>query len=189
MIDPKSDSDFDCLDGLPRFFRGERSIQGFDAIFERFERRRSGQDESRNLVIGFADEFASMVNFVNERKEKDELFRKLALLLMLSRSFHFSLQILTQQPSAQTLGNTGNREQMGVICLLGDSGGETQRMLFDGDSVDRIKQYGHIGGRAVGWCSINGGLAMPSRVPKVENFGKLHAAIRCGVENGRNYDE
>ena len=183
VIDPKG-GDFDFLEGLPRYYRGEQSVQGLQAVFGRFQLRQSEKDRTRNLIIGFVDEFASLVNFVEDKKEKEKIFQKLSLLLMLSRSFSFSIQLATQQPSAQTLGNSGNREQMGIVCLLGDSGSETQRMLFDSDSIERMKDFGHIGGRGVGWLSVNGGFAHPVRVPKITNFDKLHAVIRQSVERG-----
>jgi hypothetical protein len=184
IIDPKADTDFDFLDveGITNFYRGEMSVIGIEAAFSRFRQRQSKDDASRNLILIFIDEFASLVNFVQDRKEKEEIYRKLSLLLMLSRSYMFSIQMATQQPSAQTLGNSGNREQMGTVCLLGDSGVETQRMLFDGDSIERIKEYGHIGGRSVGWLSKNGSIAQPVRVPKVTKWDKLHTVIREGVE-------
>ena len=113
----------------------------------------------------FVDEFSSLINLIDDKKEKDSAQRKLSLLLMLSRSRRFSVQLATQQPSAQSIGNSGNREQFGAVCLLGDAGGETQAMLFDGDSRERMKEFGSIGGRGVGWLSINGGTAQPVRVP------------------------
>jgi len=182
-IDPKGDTDFDFLDGLPRFYRGEAAPNGLDDVFEAFSRRQSGEDTTRNLIIAFVDEFASLVNLIEDKKQKEAAQRKLSLLLMLSRSFGFSIQTATQQPSAQTLGNSGNREQYGQVILLGDSGSETQQMLFDADSREAIKAFGSIGGRGIGWCSINGEIAQPARVPRVQDFNKLHTAIRRGVEN------
>ena len=192
VIDPKGDRDFDFLDGLPRFYRGEAAPNGLDYVFEEFRRRQNSEDTSRNLKIIFVDEFASLVNLIEDKKAKEAAQRKLSLLLMLSRSFGFSVQTATQQPSAQTLGNSGNREQYGQVILLGDSGSETQQMLFDGDSREAMKVFGNVGGRGVGWCSINGGIAKPVRVPKIEDFNKLHAAIKRGVENqnmGGNFNE
>lgn len=182
VVDPKGDTDFDFLDGLPRFYRGEASPQGLDDIYEAFRRRQSGEDTSRNLKLVFVDEFASLVNLIEDKKQKEQAHRKLSLLLMLSRSFGFSIQTATQQPSAQTLGSSGVREQYGCVVLLGDSGSETQQMLFDADSRETIKVFGSIGGRGIGWCSLNGGLAQPVRVPKIQNFEKLHDAIKRGVE-------
>lgn len=179
VLDPKEDLDFSFLDGLPRFFKGEAAPRGFDLFFEDYLARKEGRDLSTNLKILFCDEFASLVNLIEDRKERESVQRKLSLLLMLSRSRHFSVQLATQQPSAQLFGaaGSGSREQLGMVCLLGDSGNETQTMLFDGDSRERIKAFGPIGGRGVGWLSINGGMAQPVRVPLVANMDKLNRVI------------
>lgn len=179
VIDPKSDTDFDYLDGLTRFYRGDEAPRGFNDFFDAFIRRRDKQDLSANLKICYADEFASLINLIDDKKEKEAAQRKLTLLLMLSRSRRFSVQLATQQPSAQIFGAAGSasREQFGAVCLLGDSGPETQAMLFDGDSRERMKAFGPIGGRGVGFLTINGGLAQPVRVPMVGDMEKLNRVI------------
>lgn len=179
VIDPKEDIDFDYLNGLPRFYRGDEAPQGFDSFFDAFMRRKSKEDVSQNLKILFVDEFASLVNLIDDRKEKESAQRKLNLLLSLSRSRHFSVQLATQQASAQVFGASGSasREQFGCVCLLGDAGAETQQMLFDGDSREAMKKFGPIGGRAAGWLSVNGGMAQPVRVPMVERMEKLNQVI------------
>lgn len=186
IIDPKGDMDFDFLADVPGFYRGMDSQQGLDYAFERFTQRQEKSDNSRNLHIIFIDEFASLVNLIDDKKEKEAAFRKLSLLLMLSRSFRFSVQLATQQPSAQTLGNSGIREQFGAVCLLGDSGNETRQMLFDADSREVMKDFGHIGGRGVGWLSLNGGIAQPVRVPIVEDLVKLNKIIFINMEEKSN---
>lgn len=179
VLDPKEDIDFSYLDGLPHFFKGEAAPRGFDLFFEDYLARKEGQDLSTNLKILFCDEFASLVNLIEDKKEREAAQRKLSLLLMLSRSRHFSVQLATQQPSAQIFGaaGTASREQFGAVCLLGDSGSETRRMLFDGDSIERMKEFGSIGGQGVGWLSINGCIAQPVRVPIVGNMEKLNRVI------------
>jgi hypothetical protein len=182
VIDPKSDSDFDFLDGLPRFYRGEEAAQGFEDFYNNvFRKRQTKEDTTRNLKILFADEIYSMVNLMKNKAEREQLQQRISILSMLLRSFNCSLQLATQQPSVQAMGSSATREQFSV-CLLGDSGSETLQMLFDGDSRERIKEFGSIGGRGVGWLSLNGGLAQPVRVPKVECFDKLNAVIKSGVE-------
>lgn len=179
VLDPKEDIDFSFLNGLPSFFSGEAAPLGFDQFYAEYLARKEGRDVSTNLKILFCDEFASLVNLIEDKKEREKVQRKLSLLLMLSRSRHFSIQLAAQQASAQMFGSAGtaSREQFGVVCLLGDSGSETRNMLFDGDSRDRIKEFGLIGGRGVGWLSINGGLAQPVRVPVVSNMDKLNRVI------------
>lgn len=180
IIDPKEDIDFDYLDGLPRFYRGEEAPRGLNDFYNAYVKRKSKEDLTRNLKILFLDEFASLVNLIEDKKEKETAQRKLNLLLSLSRSRHFSVQLATQQPSAQIFGTAGSasREQFGTICLLGDNGAETNAMLFDSDSRERMKEFGSIGGRAVGWISINGGIAQPIRVPIVGSMDKLNEVIR-----------
>jgi len=125
IIDPKSDTDFDFLDGLQNFYRGEQAPQGLKNFYEMFRKRQNKDDTTRNLKIAFVDEFASLVNLISDKKDNDTAHKNLALLLMLSRSFRFSIQLATQQASAKTMGDSGNREQFGAVCLLGDSGSET----------------------------------------------------------------
>lgn len=179
VIDPKQDVDFSFLASLPRFYSGDVSLQGLNDFFEAYIQRKNGEDNSRNLKVLFVDEFASLVQLIEDKKEREAAQRKLALLLMLSRSHHFSVHLATQQPSAQSFGVAGSasREQFGAVCLLGDSGSETQAMLFDGDSRERMKAFGHVGGRGVGWLSLNGGIAQPVRVPMVGSMDKLNQVI------------
>lgn len=179
VIDPKEDTDFLFLAGLPRFYSGDAAPQGFNDFFDAYLQRKTGADTTQYLKILFVDEFASLVNLIDDKKEKEATQRKLSLLLMLSRSRHFSVQLATQQPSAQIFGaaGSGSREQFGAVCLLGDSGSETQAMLFDGDSRERMKAFGPIGGRGVGWLSLNGGIAQPVRVPMIGNMDKLNQVI------------
>lgn len=179
VLDPKEDLDFSFLEDLPRFYAGDKAPEGFSTFFNGYLDRKEKRDTTTNLKILFVDEFASLVNLIEEKKEREAVQKRLALLLMLSRSRHFSVQLATQQPSAQIFGPSGSasREQFGAVCLLGDSGSETQQMLFDGDSRERMKEYGSIGGRGVGWLSINGGIAQPVRVPIVGNMDKLNKVI------------
>lgn len=188
VVDPKEDKDFDFLNGQSRFYRGDEALQGFNDFFEAYLNRKKGQDQSNHLKILFVDEFASLVNLIDDKKEKEAAQKKLGLLLMLSRSRHFSVQLATQQPSAKIFGESGSasREQFGMVCLLGDSGSETQAMLFDGDSRELMKQYGTIGGRGVGWLSLNGGLAQPVRVPIIESMNKLNEVIYNNLAQDTN---
>ena len=179
VIDPKEDLDFDYLAGLPRFYRGDEAPQGLTDFFNAFIARKEKRDLTRNLKVLFIDEFQSLVNLIEDKKGKEAAQRNLTLLLTLSASRRFSVQMATQQPSAKIFGDAGSasREQFGAVCLLGDGGSETLQMLFDGDSREKIRQFGSIGGRGVGWLSINGGLAQPVRVPFVANMDKLNKVI------------
>jgi hypothetical protein len=79
------------------------------------------------------------------------------------------------------MSGSGSRDQFGAVVLLGDAGAETKQMLFDGDSREHMRAFGYTGGRGVGWLSLNGGTARPVRVPKIENWRRLHDVITSGV--------
>lgn len=91
VIDPKEDNDFDYLNGLPRFYRGDRAPQGLNDFFDAYIKRKEKEDLTNNLKILFVDEFASLVNLIDDKREKEAAQKKLALLLMLSRSRRFSV--------------------------------------------------------------------------------------------------
>ena len=177
IIDPKSDLDFSYLDGLDRFYRGENSINGLNKAFEILENRRNGIDTSRRLQLFFIDEVASMMLLL-DKKEREEAQRKLLLLLQLSRSFKIFICLAMQQPAVSFFGSSAAREQAGLCCVLGNAGAETLEMLFDKESREVIKNSEHNSGRGVGWISINGGLAVPVRVPKITDFEKLNETIK-----------
>lgn len=178
VIDPKEDIDFNFLEGLPRYYCGDEAPIGLKNFYDSFIERKEKRDLSSNLKIMFLDEFPSLIQLIEDRKEKELSQRYLTLLLCLSRSRHISVQLAAQQPSAKIFDGSGSREQFGVVCLLGDSGSETINMLFDGDSREHIKEYSSLGDRAVGWMSINGGIAQPVRVPYIDNMDKLNNIIR-----------
>ena len=179
VIDPKEDTEFQFLEGNPRFFSREATPEGFNDFYSQYLQRKNKQDLTKNLKILFVDEFASLITLITDKKEREATQNKLALLLMLSRSRFFSIQMATQQPSARIFGEnaSASREQFGKVCLLGDSGTETQTMLFDSKSREKMSQYGEIGGRGVGWLSTNGGTAQPVKVPFVASMGKLNKVI------------
>lgn len=179
ILDPKEDIDFSYLKDLPNFYSGDTAPKGFNNFYNQYIERKEKRDTTSNLKILFVDEFASLVNLIEEKKEREAVQKKLGLLLMLSRSRHFSIQLATQQPSAQIFGTLGSasREQFGAVCLLGDSGSETQQMLFDGDSREYMKKFGSVDGRGVGWISVNGCIAQPVRVPLVGDMDKVDKVI------------
>ena len=50
-----------------------------------------------------------------------------------------------------------------------------------------MKKFGSVGGRGVGWLSMNGGIAQPVRVPMVEDMEKLNRVIYDNLSG--NLDE
>jgi hypothetical protein len=176
IIDPKGDNDFDFLDGLSRFYRGEQAINGLNYAYDIFAKRRNGTDKNRKLVVVFIDEVSSLMLMLY-KKDREEAQKKLLLLLQLARSFRLFICFAMQQPAANMLGGSAAREQAGLCVCLGNAGAETLEMMFDRENREKIKNYGCLP-RYCGWLTINGVEAVTARVGKVADFAKLHDTIR-----------
>ena len=100
ICDFKGDDDFSFLDGVSNFFRFEDCFKGFDVFFQRFLARQQQNDISRHPLFLFFDEWASALNHA-EKKEREELLKKLSLLLMLGRSFSVFLIYSLQRPDSE----------------------------------------------------------------------------------------
>ena len=72
VLDAKSDSDFDFLNGQQHFYRYDRCGIGLYNFFERFIRRQNGTDHTRHPLIFFFDEWSSYCNM-----EKRNLLKKI----------------------------------------------------------------------------------------------------------------
>ena len=186
IIDPKAGDDFN----YPGSYRGEDAPLGLTKAFEIFEGRKQKDLTSKNLIIVFIDEMQSLINLLPAKSKdenaltKEEAQRQLNILVSLSRSYSFSVQLATQQPSAQIFGGSAAREQFGLLaCLFGENGGggsETLSMMFDAESREAIKTFGSINGRG-GFISINGGQAVPFRVPRIKDWDKLNSVISNNI--------
>ena len=173
IIDPKNDSDFDFLDGLPNIYRGEDAPKGLDAVYNSFKARQSKIDTSRVLHIAVIDEAAAIFQLIEDKKQRDNAMRQFMLLTLLSRSFEFAIFAVAQQPSAASLGSSGVRDQFGNLCLLSEAGSETLNMMFDSGARETIKAFGSVGNRA-GWYMSARGVLSPVRVPHIEEMQKVN---------------
>lgn len=79
ILDPKEDIDFSFLNGLPRFYSGDAAPQGFNDFFKAYIQRKTGEDTAQHLKILFVDEFASLVQLIEDKKEREAAQGKLAL--------------------------------------------------------------------------------------------------------------
>lgn len=104
VLDPKEDIDFNVLDGLPHFLRGEAAPRGLDLFFNDYLARKEGRDVSTNLKILFCDKFASLVNLIEDKKEREAAQRKLSLFLMLLRSATFPFSLRPSSREHKSLG-------------------------------------------------------------------------------------
>lgn len=174
VCDFKGDTDFEFLNGCCRSFRFLDCQDGLQQFYDRFRKRQSGEDSSRNMIVMFYDEWASYCNGLDKKSSETEK-QKLATLLMLGRSFRVHI-IVSQQRADAAYFNTA-RENFNVIIGLGNLSQESQSMVFH-EFKDHIKPDRKQG---TGYMTTNGTGFTPIVVPVINNMEKLHQIIRQGV--------
>ena len=92
VCDFKGDDDFAFLEGTDHFYRFLDCEKGLSDFYDRFEQRQSGKDEERSFLLLFIDEWASYILNLDKKKAEEEK-KKLAMLLMLGRSFNVHVLI------------------------------------------------------------------------------------------------
>ena len=68
--DFKGDSDFSFGAPAPRFAKFMECEQNFESFYQRFMKRQSGEDTSRNMLLCYFDEWASYTLNVDKKKSE-----------------------------------------------------------------------------------------------------------------------
>lgn len=174
--DAKGDSDFLFLQGCSKnFYKFTECSKGLDTIYTRLLERQQGVDKSRHMLFCFFDEWASYLNF-QDKKQAEEDKKKMANLLMMSRSFGIFIIVGLQRGDARYFDNS--RDNLNTVIALGNLSAESKEMFF--------KEYRHEmkpdRSRGTGYMLTNGTDLKAVSVPQVKNVNKLHQTIREAVE-------
>lgn len=116
---------------------GESTKEIFEEIYVEFRQYLSGEKEIGDRIIWVViDEFSSIVESFQTKKERDEFLRKFGEMLRLSRSLGkgnggFRFIVGLQQADASIFGGTSTRGNFGIRMALGGLTPEGARMLFD----------------------------------------------------------
>lgn len=173
ICDFKAD-DFKYLEGERYYFSFEKCIDGLNCFYDAFEKRRSGQDESRTPRFLFFDEFASFSVFL-EKKQSEEMKKKLAILMMLSRSFNMHVIIAVQRGDAEYFQKT--RDNFSVVIALGNISKESMAMFgFEKEYMMPAISIGE------GNALFNGVGQYPIFVPAISSMTVVHEEIRKLVQ-------
>jgi hypothetical protein len=175
VCDFKGGNDFNFLDGCKRFFRYDECSVGLQSFYERFQARQNGKDNTRNMQILYFDEWAAYLNSMEDKKQSDAEKRKLAVLLMLGRSFSCHVIISQQRVDAQYFSTA--RDNFGIAIGLGNISQESKEMFF---SAYR-KHIRPDRKRGTGYMLTNGTNLQAVQVPTAGNMDRLHAMIKEGV--------
>ena len=170
FCDFKGDDSFAFLSGCKAAHRHTDCERGFDSFFEMFLRRQTGDDPSRDFRVLCFDEWASFVTFLGP-KASPAVIGKLALLLMLGRSFNVHVIVGQQRADAQYFSTA--RDNFSIILALGNLSKESAAMFgFDRDLLEPAFRLG------AGNVLINGAGQKAVQVPAIRDMRAAQANIR-----------
>lgn len=175
ICDFKGDSDFSFLLGDSRFYRFLDCEKGLSNFYNLFEKRQSGEDKSRNLLLLFFDEWASYTLNLEKKKTEDEK-KKLATLLMLGRSFNVHVLISQQRVDASYFNAA--RDNFNEVIALGNLSPEGKEMMFR-DYKEQMKPDRKQG---TGYMLTNGTDLTSIVVPTISDMNRLNHYIKMAVE-------
>lgn len=174
--DFKGDSDFSFGAQAPRFAKFMECEQNFESFYQRFMKRQSGEDTSRNMLLCYFDEWASYTLNIDKKKSEEEK-KKLATLLMLGRSFNVHVILSQQRMDAVYFANGGSRDQLNVVISLSNLSAEGKEMFFR-EFKDQIKPDRRQG---TGYMITNGTDFTPIQVPFISDMTKIDYYIKEAV--------
>lgn len=169
VCDFKAD-DFKFLSDSSNYYGFMKCKEGFEAFFNMYTARQSGEDECREFRLLFFDEWASYIN-IFDKKESEAAKSKLATLLMLGRSFNVHVCI-SQQRADSTYFANGARDNFSVVVALGNISKEAKQMFFS-----EFKEELQPCSRGEGYALFNGAELKRIVVPTVRNEKKLNFYI------------
>ncbi len=176
ICDFKGDSsDFGFLIGEDRFYRFEECKAGFDTFYENFIRTQKRSEITCRRILLF-EEWASFINYY-EKKDAEELKKKLASLLMLGRSYKHHI-FLSQQRLDASYFEKG-RDNFSIMTL-GNPSRECIEMVYS----QYKKQIIPDRKRGTGYILLNGSDFKKIVVPTIKNMDKVNKAILKAVRNG-----
>jgi hypothetical protein len=174
ICDFKGDIDFSFLHGENRFYRFLDCEKGLADFYSSFQKRQSGEDPHRNMMLLFFDEWASYTLNLDKRQAEEEK-KKLSTLLMLGRSFNCLLLISQQRVDASYFNSS--RDNFNMVISLGNLSTEGKEMMFR-EFKDQMKPDRKQG---TGYMITNGTDFTPIAVPSISDMNRLNHCIKEAV--------
>lgn len=163
VLDPKN-FEFLNFSNLSNVFLGERVLEGFEILYNRFENRLSGEESTSNLLFLIIEEFSGLLLHY-DKKMQEEIKNKVARLLMMSRALNIRCILIMQRFDSAYFSN-GARDNITTRISFGNISKESQRMLFPDNEVEsQPKRQGYL--------FMDGRGLFKIIVPTINNFEKL----------------
>lgn len=167
-------SGFGWLDRHSGFYGYTDALDGIDEVYTEFTARLEANDPARNVrkIILLIDEYGALVSSL-DKKQADEVKRKVGNILLMGRSLGIHLIIGIQRADAEYF-RAGARDQFGAVLMLGNLSREQKLMLVP----DYRDQMTAVNGRGQGYLLLDGLGLYHVQVPRVTDSDRLHETIR-----------
>lgn len=174
VCDYKSDEDFSFLSGMDNFYRFDKCMDGLEHAIQLLQERQQGIVSDRHFCCLVFDEWASFINTL-DKKSAETAKQKLAMLLMLGRSFNIHVIISQQRLDASYFSSA--RDNFSVVIGMGHLSKESVEMMFSDykDIIVRSKSQGH-------GSMLLGNQFLEIAVPRVRDVKHLHSTIISAVK-------
>lgn len=172
FADFKQDDTFSYLRKCNRFYPYDKTIEALNTVYEILHNRQSGKDISRTSVTLIWDEYvANILSLISEdKKQAQEVMRKVSEILMLGRSLAVRLVVSCQRPDAVVFP-TGSRLNYGIIIIVGSPIKSIYEMLIPKEYIERIGERQFKIGEGV--VLLQGSELHFIKVPVIRNEDKL----------------
>ena len=139
FADFKQDDTFSYLRNCKHYYPYDSTTEALNTVYEILHNRQSGKYTSRAPVTLVWDEYvANVLSLINEdKKQAQEVMRKVSEILMLGRSLAVRLVVSCQRPDAVVFP-TGSRLNYGIIIIVGAPIKSIYEMLIPKEYIERI---------------------------------------------------
>lgn len=137
--DFKQDDLFSYLRKCKNYYPYQKTLTALNQVYERLQKRQSGEDTSRNGITLIIDEYVSFILSLQnkDKKKATEAMNKISEILMLGRSLSIRIIIAVQRPDANIFSQ-GARINFGVICVLGTALKSSYEMVVPSEFINEI---------------------------------------------------
>lgn len=139
FADFKQDDTFSYLRNCKHYYPYDKTTEALNTVYEILHNRQSGKDISRTPVTLIWDEYvANILSLISEdKKQAQEVMRKVSEILMLGRSLAVRLVVSCQRPDAVVFP-TGSRLNYGIIIIVGAPIKSIYEMLIPKEYIECI---------------------------------------------------
>ncbi len=146
LADFKGDPSYKFLeyDKSPRYFVFEDVIIAIELFFEKFKKQQMSRDYAsieNQISLLVIDEYMSLLAYM-ETKERNEIQKKISILLNMGRAYGFYIMFVQQRLDAKLFDIS--RDNLSYIITMGNCSKEVSHMLYSA-YTDEIKDDRGVG--------------------------------------------